>query len=151
MLELYVNKEDIPKSDNLISFNDAFFNLRYGGLDIDDAIINIIKTIDGSVYLGNGRFHTKFDEIIGLDSISTGCKTVINVYKNPDKLFDCTECGNNALELIFRLKNGRVYCSMAPAYPDFYTPVDVMIHGYKNEKKHFSDLGALIDNWKDFL
>lgn len=58
---------------------------------MDDAIINIIKAIDGSVYLGNGRFHTKLDEIIGLDSLSTGCKTVINVYNNPDKLFDCTE------------------------------------------------------------
>lgn len=91
MLELYVNKEDIPKLEKLISFNDAFFNLSYGSLDVDDAIINIIKNIDGSVYLGNGRFHTKFDEIIGLDSLSTCCKTVINVYKNPDKLFDCTE------------------------------------------------------------
>lgn len=40
---------------------------------------------------------------------------------------------------------------MDPAYPDFYTPVDVMIHRYRNDKKHFNDLGTLIDNWKDFL
>ena len=42
--------------------------------------------------------YVKFNDIVpDVDKLSAGCKTVLNVLYNPDKVFCLKECGNNAL------------------------------------------------------
>ena len=47
---------------------------------------------------------------MNIDKLSTGCKTALNILYNPDKVFDIRECGDNALDVIYALPNGNVYC-----------------------------------------
>ena len=48
-----------------------------------------------------------------IDKLSAGCKTVLNVLYNPDKVFCLKECGNNALEILYGLESGKVYSDYA--------------------------------------
>ena len=34
-------------------------------------------------------------------------KTTLNILYNPDKVFNISECGENALDIIYSLENGR--------------------------------------------
>ena len=49
-------------------------------------------------------------EVINIDKLSTGCKTTLNILYNPDVIFDIRECGENALDVIYSLPKGKVYC-----------------------------------------
>ena len=61
----------------------------------------IINAIDGSPLLGRYKLCFRFDGIaLGVNQLSTGCKTVLNVLYYPDKVFCLKECGNNALEIL---------------------------------------------------
>ena len=54
---------------------------------------------------------SRFDGMkLNIDKLSTGCKTALNVLYNPDKVFDIRECGDNALDVIYALPCGNVYC-----------------------------------------
>lgn len=60
------------------------------------------------------RIQSKFDEIIlDIDKLSAGCKTVLNVMYNSDKVFCLKKCGNNALEVLYSLISGKVYSDYA--------------------------------------
>lgn len=60
------------------------------------------------------RIQSKFDEIIlDIDKLSAGCKTVLNVMYNSDKVFCLKKCGNNALEVLYSLISGNVYSDYA--------------------------------------
>ena len=48
-----------------------------------------------------------------IENQPAGCKTVLNVLYNPDKVFCLKECGNNALEILFGLNAGNVYSDYA--------------------------------------
>lgn len=53
---------------------------------------------------------SKFQNIIlNIDKFSTGCKTVLNVYYNPDVLFSITEFGDNAIDVIYTLQSDKIY------------------------------------------
>ena len=57
---------------------------------------------------------SKFNDIVlDVDKLSAGCKTVLNVLYNPDKVFCLKECGNNALEVLYNLEAGNVYSDYA--------------------------------------
>lgn len=63
-----------------------------------------------SRYTISSRFN---GTVLNIDKLSTSCKTVLNILYNPDKVFDICECGDNALDVIYSLPHGNVYC----AYP----------------------------------
>lgn len=48
-----------------------------------------------------------------MDCLSTGCKTVLNVLYEPDKIFCMKECGDNALKLLYALDDDFVYSEYA--------------------------------------
>lgn len=116
-LTLYLCQEaELPKDKNYIKFNDAYFNKYYTDYKIDDTAKNIIKSIDEVEYTGNYRFKSKFEKEeahIKLTELSTGCKTALNVYFNPDKIFTVAECGNNAFEEILKLNSGNAHLPYA--------------------------------------
>lgn len=99
-----------PKQIELISFNDVYFNRHTFNL-LDEYAKQIIMQIDHSEMVNKYQIKSRFDNLaLNIDKLSTGCKTVLNILYNPDKCFDIRECGNNALDVIYSLPQGNVYC-----------------------------------------
>lgn len=72
-------------------------------------------------------------------NLSTGCKTLLNIYYNPDKLFFTGECGKNAWVYLFTLPEGIVLFDRH-AYVSDDTPIDIMFYG-----KHCVTFGEFND------
>lgn len=70
----------------------------------------IIEIIDHAKVTPEKRIETKYG-LGTLRNLSSGCKTLLNVMKNPDKIVNIEECGQNVLELLFSLNNIHVYLS----------------------------------------
>ncbi len=109
MITIY-KKKQIPKNMELIVLNDIYFNKFTVSL-INDKAAKIISKIDNSVMLSNYTISSKFDGgVLNIDKLSTGCKTVLNVLYNPDKIFDIRECGDNAIDVLYGLQTGNICC-----------------------------------------
>lgn len=93
-------------------WNDAWFNGNvYFVKEIIPEAQSAIKAIDGADYIGEYKAQNpKFGNTpFSLDNISTGCKTAINCLLFPEKIFNCVECGPNALSYILKLKKASIY------------------------------------------
>lgn len=113
MITIFKNKKDIPQEMEYIELNDIYFNQSTSS-KLDEKSGKIIEIIDGAKLISKYRIQSKFDEIIlDIDKLSAGCKTVLNVLYNPDKVFCLKECGNNALEVLYGLELGNVYSDYA--------------------------------------
>lgn len=96
-----------------IELNDVYFNQNTASM-LDKKAEMIIETIDGAKLISKYKIRSKFnDTILDVDKLSAGCKTVLNVLYNPDKVFCLKECGNNALEVLYSLESGNVYSDYA--------------------------------------
>lgn len=110
MINIYKNKKDIPNNYDLIEYNDIFFN-KFTSQLIDDRAKSIISEIDGAKLIGKYKIQSKFgDMVLDIDKLSSGCKTVLNIIFNPNKVFSIKECGDNALNIIYNLDLGNVFC-----------------------------------------
>ena len=109
MITVY-KKGTVPKSLELVALNDLFFN-KSTALRLDCRAAEIIRRIDHSELLSPFQIRSRFDGMaLNIDKLSTGCKTALNVLYNQDKVFDIRECGDNALDVIYALPCGNVYC-----------------------------------------
>lgn len=110
MITIYKSKTDIPKVLELVILNDVYFNKNTFEM-LDERASNIMREIDGVSMIGKYRIESKFNKVVlDMDRLSTGCKTVLNVMYNPDKVFCIKECGENALDILYGLESGQVYC-----------------------------------------
>ena len=113
MLTIYKNKADIPPDMEYVELNDLFFN-KNTAAKLDSKAAKIIEQIDGAKLIGKFRMKSKFQgDVLDIDCLSTGCKTILNVIYFPDKVFCLKECGENALEILYRQKTGSVYSDYA--------------------------------------
>ena len=94
MIDIYTNKID---SKDWILQNDLYFNLNTG--NEDEAKLTPDKHIETKYGLGTIR------------NLSSGCKTLINIVKHPDKVVNVEECGPNVLKIIFAMENIKIYMS----------------------------------------
>ena len=109
MITVY-KKKAIPKAVDVIKINDVYFN-KYTSEMLDEKAEEIIWEIDQSRMIDRYTISSRFDGTrLNIDKLSTGCKTALNIMYNPDKIFDVSECGENALEVIYSLKSGMIYC-----------------------------------------
>ena len=44
-------------------------------------------------------------------NLSSGCKTLLNIVKHPDKVVNVEECGPNVLRIIFTMDNIKIFMS----------------------------------------
>ena len=44
-------------------------------------------------------------------NLSSGCKTLLNIVKHPDKVVNVEECGPNVLRIIFTMNNIKIFMS----------------------------------------
>ena len=109
MITVY-KKGTVPKTKELITLNDIYFNQTTVSL-LDERAAGIISAIDSSEMLTQFTIRSRFDGMtLNIDKLSTGCKTALNILFNPEKIFDIRECGDNALDVIFALPEGNVFC-----------------------------------------
>lgn len=145
MIRIYKNKSDIPNDMTYIQLNDIFFNENTCDM-LDDRATDIALNIDGAKLLSKYKFQSKFQgDVLNIDHLSAGCKTVLNVMYNPDKVFWLMDCGENALEILYGLEKGNVYCE-TPMMPFEMPPVEAVtssgIHVY-------DDYEELKEWWSD--
>lgn len=113
MITIFKNKSDIPHDMEYVEWNDIYFN-QNTARQLDDRAQKVIGIIDQAKLIGKYKICSKFNDIVlDVDKLSAGCKTVLNVLYNPDKVFCLKECGNNALEVLYNLDAGNVYSDYA--------------------------------------
>ncbi len=109
MIKIYKRK-GIPDSMELIDINDQYFN-KYTADKLDENASEIIEKIDKSKMIDKYSISSRFDGTkLNIDKLSTGCKTVLNIMYNNEKVFNVAECGENALSVIYALKHGNIFC-----------------------------------------
>ena len=130
MITVYKVKS-VPKNMEIIRLNDVYFN-KYTAMELDERAGDIIKKIDRSEWIDQYTIKSRFDgTILNIDKLSTGCKTVLNILYYPKKIFDIRECGDNALDVIYSLPAGNVWCD----YPLIsFDMTEVNVHDKKGSK-----------------
>lgn len=145
MITIFKNKNSISQDMEYIEFNDVYFNQNTASM-LDKKAEMIIETIDGAKLIGKYKIRSKFnDTILDVDKLSAGCKTVLNVLNNPDKVFCLKECGNNALEVLYSLESGNVYSDYA-LIPFEMNAVNVQT---SSGQKEINDYEELKGWWND--
>ena len=104
---IYTEKKD---SKDWILQNDLYFNLNTENEDISENERNLIKQIDDAKVTSDKHIETKYG-LGTIRNLSSGCKTLLNIVKNPDKVVCVEECGPNVLKIIFMLDNIKIYMS----------------------------------------
>ena len=145
MITIFKKKEDIPQTMEYIELNDIFFNQNTVTV-LDENAEKIIEEIDNSKMNGRYKIYSKFDgTIINIDKLSAGCKTVLNVFYYPEKVFCLKECGSNALSVLYKLQSGNVYSDYA-LIPMDITAVTVQT---KADSKIIKDYEKLKEWWNN--
>lgn len=142
MLEVY-KMSAIPKGTEIIKMNDVYFN-KYTAAMLDDRANAIMMEIDQSEMINRYSIKSRFDGMaLNVDKLSTGCKTALNILYNSDKIFDIFECGDNALDVIYRFENGKICCE----YPLISFEMEKVKAVGKKEEKIIKSYEELKEWW----
>ena len=142
MITVYKKKPSTSAME-LVEMNDIYFNKNTVSL-LHDRAKEIIRQIDHSDMLSPFSISSRFDGmVLNIDKLSTGCKTALNVLYNPDKVFDIRECGDNALDVIYSLPKGNIFCD----YPLISFDMDKVIVSDKKGKREIDSYEALKEWW----
>lgn len=145
MLNIYLNEEAVPDGVDIDYYSEYVFRNR-GPIKFDKKMCDIVYKIDGAKFIDGNVFKDKFGNTISANDLSTGCKTALNVYMDPDRVHCCWECGRNALREICLLDRGNILSLYAPPYLDIDTSANIMLH--KNKKQRLvHSYNEAIDNW----
>lgn len=107
MIDIYTEKQD---SKDWIFQNDLYFNLNTGNEEMSQNEINFIWQIDEAKMTSDKHIVTKYG-LGTIRNLSSGCKTLLNILKHPDKVVCVEECGPNVLKIIFKMDNIKIYMS----------------------------------------
>lgn len=107
MIYVYTNKQD---SDNWILQNDWYFNLYTSNEHFTEEEKKIIEQIDKAKLTEDRHIETKYG-LGTVRNLSSGCKTLLNVMKNPEKVVNADECGKNVLDALFSMNGIHLYMS----------------------------------------
>ena len=145
MLTIYKNKKDIPSDKEYVELNDLYFNMNTSSL-LDERAKSIIEAIDSSEQISKYKIRSRFNgDVLNIDKLSSGCKTVLNVLFNPEKVFCMKECGENALEVLFGFEKGAVYSDYAMIPFDF----DKVVVFSDGEMRVIDDYEELKEWWNN--
>lgn len=120
MIDIYTEKRD---SKDWILRNDLYFNLYTSNEVMSQNEIDLIQRVDEAKLTPDKRIETKYG-LGTIRNLSSGCKTLLNIVKHPDKVVCVEECGPNVLRIIFTMDNIKIYMSR-PTLVDI--PDDVQI------------------------
>ena len=69
----------------------------------DDLVQAMIREVDRTGYVGDSVFDSPVLGKIPPERLSGGVKTLIMIYKMPDKVFDATSCGANCAHMLLEI------------------------------------------------
>ncbi len=69
----------------------------------DPFVVDMIKDIDSSDVLGNGAIKSPVLGVIAPYTLSGGVKTLILIHKQPDKIFNASNCGDNCAKWLLKI------------------------------------------------
>ncbi len=69
----------------------------------DPLVVEMIRDVDSSEVLGNGAIKSPVLGVIAPNTLSGGVKTLILIYKQPDKIFNASNCGDNCAKWLLKL------------------------------------------------
>ena len=104
MIDIYTEKID---SKDWIIKNDLFFNLNTGNEEMSDNEVALIKQVDDAKLTSDKHIETRYG-LGTIRNLSSGCKTLLNIVKHPEKVVCVEECGPNVL---FAMDNIKIYMS----------------------------------------
>lgn len=107
MIDIYTEKKI---SNDWIIQNDLYFNLNTSNEEMSENEIKLIKQVDDAKLMPDKRIETKYG-LGTIRNLSSGCKTMLNIVKHPEKVVCVEECGPNVLKVIFAMDNIRIYMS----------------------------------------
>ena len=120
MIDIYTEKKN---SKDWILQNDLYFNLNTANEEMSKNEVDLIQQIDKAKLTPDKHIETKYG-LGTIRNLSSGCKTLLNIVKHPDKVVCVEECGPNVLRIIFTMDNIKIYMSR-PTLVDI--PDDVQI------------------------
>lgn len=124
MIEIYTEKKN---SKDWILQNDLYFNLNTGNEEMTEEDINIIRQADNAILTPDKHIQTKYG-LGTIRNLSSGCKTLLNIMKHPDKVVCVEECGPNILKMIFKMDNIKIYMSR-PSFMDVSNDAKIRFNG----------------------
>ena len=106
MLNIYTLNNNMSKFKLIPDVELGFLDVKLSGELFSDNVYNyIMKSIDGISNRKGDYIETVFGST-SMDKLSTGCKAVLLAYyyrNNKDILVNIVECGDNAIEILFKL------------------------------------------------
>lgn len=107
MIDIYTEKRG---SKDWILQNDLYFNLNTGNEGMSQNEIDLIQQVDEAKLTPDKHIETKYG-LGTIRNLSSGCKTLLNIVKHPDKVVNVEECGPNVLRIIFTMDDIKIYMS----------------------------------------
>ena len=120
MINIYTEKKN---SKDWILQNDLYFNLNTGNEEMSQKEIDLIWQIDEAKLTPDKHIETKYG-LGTIRNLSSGCKTLINIVKHPDKVVNVEECGPNVLKMIFQMDNIKIYMSR-PSFVEILAETEI--------------------------
>lgn len=120
MIDIYTEKKELK---DWILQNDLYFNLNTGNEEMSENELNLIQQVDEAKLTSDKYIETKYG-LGTIRNLSSGCKTLLNIVKHPDKVVCVEECGPNVLNIIFAMDNIKIYMSR-PSIVDIQDDVKI--------------------------
>ena len=99
MLNIYYGQMDGAIYNTSVYFNNTYLDHWL----MDDFSRRMIKAIDKAEVLSGQAVDSKALGVIPATKISGGCKTLLLIYHEPEKIFNATTCGDNCAKWILRI------------------------------------------------
>ena len=129
MIDIYTEKKN---SKDWILKNDLYFNLSTSNEEMSKEEIELIREVDDAILTPDKHIETKYG-LGTIRNLSSGCKTLLNIVKHPEKVVCVEECGPNVLKKIFEMDNIKIYMSR-PSFMEIP----------KNVRLRFNDKEAVV-------
>lgn len=136
-LAVYLSRKEIPAGMPVVDRNDVYFN-GYTTLGTSDFEQSVLLGVDQAVRISDYTFRGRTAALGALNKscLSTGTKTLLNIYQNSDICFSLVECGDNALDYLGDLHDGNVLWE----HPFFYLGRDDESCDIICRDRHFENL-----------
>lgn len=95
MIDIYTEKKE---SKDWILQNDLYFNLNTCNEEMSENEINLIRQVDEAKLTPDKHIETKYG-LGTIRNLSSGCKTLLNIVKHPDKVVCVEEIWSKCIKI----------------------------------------------------